>query len=86
MQLSIHSMASVSVFPSRMTESAAEEQPYFYRLRTIFGCSFLIGLHIIQHILKGFVCGGGDGGLAGTPIDFVLREYKVSGTDLQVRG
>ncbi|KAF4698374.1 hypothetical protein FOZ62_028495 [Perkinsus olseni] len=61
-----------------------DESSYFRRLRGVFGGRFLIGLHIIQHIVKGFVCGGGDSGLAGTPIDFVLRDYRVSGADLQL--
>ncbi|KAF4662585.1 hypothetical protein FOL47_006181 [Perkinsus chesapeaki] len=67
-----------------MPDVPLDEQSYFPRLRAVFGGRFLVGLHLIQHILKGFVCGGGGGGLAGTPVDFILRDYKVSGTDLQV--
>lgn len=37
-----------------------------------------------KHLLKGFVAGGGDGGLLGAPMEFLFKELGVSGGQMQV--
>lgn len=47
----------------------------FTELFQILGLRFTLMIVIIEHILQGFVFGGGTGGLIGTPIVYLMRSY-----------
>lgn len=49
---------------------------YSWRLLTMVSCT--------NHMLKGFAAGGGDSGLLGTPIDFLLKNQRVGAGMLQI--
>jgi len=53
-------------------------------LQQAFGCKVLVSLVIIQGILKGVCGGGGSAGLAGVPIEFLLRDFGTEAASLQV--
>jgi MFS family permease len=38
----------------------------------------------VNHLLKGFVAGGGDSGLLGAPMEFIFKWYKIDGGRMQV--
>uniref|UniRef100_A0A7S4LQI3 Folate/biopterin transporter n=1 Tax=Oxyrrhis marina TaxID=2969 RepID=A0A7S4LQI3_OXYMA len=54
------------------------------RLNEGFGPRLLITLLLVHGVLKGFCGGGGTAGLAGTPVDFLLREFSVDASSMQV--
>ncbi|CAE8587325.1 unnamed protein product [Polarella glacialis] len=54
------------------------------RLQEAFGGRLLLCLAIAHGGLKGFNAGGGNAGLVGVPIDFLLREFQVDAASLQV--
>jgi len=49
-----------------------------------FSCKLLFTVVCTQHVLKGFVAGGGDSGLLGAPMEFLFKEYRVHGGRMQV--
>ena len=50
-----------------------------------FGLKFLIFISFIEHWIKGFIFGGGSGGVIGNPILFIFRDYKsLSAIRIQV--
>mmetsp|Transcript_84821 Transcript_84821/g.274748 ORF Transcript_84821/g.274748 Transcript_84821/m.274748 type:complete len:577 (-) Transcript_84821:3-1733(-) len=49
---------------------------YSWRLLAMVFCT--------AHLLKGFVAGGGDSGLLGAPVEFLLQDYGVSGGQMQI--
>lgn len=53
----------------------------FYRA---FGWRFILIAVAIDHILQGFVFGGGSGGLIGAPIPFILRDFRLTAARIQV--
>lgn len=57
---------------------------FFKNLCDAFGWKLLLLVGLAEITLKGFVAGGGSGGLVGTPIEFLLKEYEVKAADLQV--
>jgi len=57
---------------------------FFTNLCDAFGWKLLLLVGLAEITLKGFVAGGGSGGLVGTPIEFLLKEYEVKAADLQV--
>lgn len=63
-------------------------QGYFYGLLAVLGKKFLAFLVLVQHLMKGFLYGGGAGGLVGIPILFLFRSYtgndRLSASQMQV--
>lgn len=59
---------------------------WLQKLASVFTWKLLVMIVVAQHMLKGFVAGGGDEGLVGTPIFFLLKDppLKLEGGDLQV--
>lgn len=51
-------------------------QTYSWKLLAMVSCT--------NHLLKGFVAGGGDGGLIGAPMEFIFKEHNVIGGQMQV--
>ena len=50
-----------------------------------FGIKFLIYVSSIIHFIKGFVFGGGSGGIIGIPVIFILRDYgNLSAIRIQI--
>lgn len=45
------------------------------RLIVVMGRRFLLLIALVSHVIKGFLCGGGQEGLIGTPLLFMLRSY-----------
>src|SRR4029078_6633384 len=42
---------------------------------SFFSIKFLLFVSLEIHLLKGFIFGGGSGGIVGIPVIFILREY-----------
>lgn len=57
---------------------------WIHGLRSAFGDRLLLCLAISMGALKGFLGGGGSAGLVGVPIDFMLREFGVDASSMQV--
>ena len=59
-----------------------------FRLPSIFGRRFLIFIHLVLHCLKGFIAGGGAGGIIGIPVLFLFRSYegndKLDASQIQI--
>merc|ERR1719272_119964 len=53
-------------------------------LREAFGFKLMFCLAIAQGVLKGLCGGGGNAGLVGVPIEFLLKEYHVDASSLQI--
>lgn len=49
-----------------------------------FGWRFILIASAIDHVLQGFVFGGGSGGLIGAPIPFILRDFRLTAARIQV--
>lgn len=51
-------------------------QTYSWKLLLMVACT--------NHLLKGFVAGGGDSGLIGAPMEFIFKLHRVNGGRMQV--
>jgi len=49
-----------------------------------YSWNLLVMVVCTNHLLKGFVAGGGDSGLIGAPMEFLFKEHRVSGGNMQV--
>lgn len=49
-----------------------------------FSWQLLVMVACTNHLLKGFVAGGGDGGLIGAPMEFIFKDHGVAGGKMQV--
>mmetsp|Transcript_109015 Transcript_109015/g.170429 ORF Transcript_109015/g.170429 Transcript_109015/m.170429 type:complete len:549 (+) Transcript_109015:87-1733(+) len=49
-----------------------------------YSWKLLVMVAATNHLLKGFVAGGGDSGLLGAPMEFMFKFYKVDGGRMQV--
>ncbi len=54
------------------------------RLYAVLGRRFVLALMTIEHLLQAFVYGGGGGGFVGVPIQFLLRQYGLTASRIQV--
>lgn len=51
----------------------------------VMGRRFLLFICLVSHVTKGFLCGGGQEGLIGTPLQFMMRSYgTLSASRIQV--
>lgn len=66
--------------PSLLREPAA----WLQRLVNTYSSKLLAMVACTNHLLKGFVAGGGDGGLIGAPMEFLFKEHQVNGGHMQV--
>lgn len=66
----------VHLFTSPISWVRKLSENYSWQLLTMVVCT--------NHLLKGFVAGGGDDGLVGKPIEFILGEMGISAGKLQV--
>lgn len=59
---------------------------WFCNLRDNYSGKLLLTIFVGSHCLKGFVAGGGDAGLLGTPIQFMLSDkpYCLTALEIQV--
>ena len=58
-----------------------------YRFRDLFqtlGTKFLIVVVLVEHLLQGFIFGGGGSGIVGAPIIYLMKAYKLSASRIQV--
>ncbi|CAD7948162.1 unnamed protein product [Amoebophrya sp. A120] len=53
-------------------------------LSSTYGFHLLVLIFTGHHILKGFVGGGGSGGIVGAGMEYHFRDHKVSGSSLQI--
>jgi len=51
-------------------------QTYSWKLLAMVACT--------NHLLKGFVAGGGDSGLIGAPMEFLFKDFGVNGGKMQI--
>lgn len=56
----------------------------FANLYDKLGSRFFMVLITIEHLLQAFVYGGGGGGFVGVPIQFLLRQYGLTASRIQV--
>jgi len=56
----------------------------WHLLTQAFSWKLLVMVACTNHLLKGFVAGGGDGGLIGAPMEFLFKEHGVNGGQMQV--
>lgn len=56
----------------------------FVHLYHALGPRFFLALVTIEHLLQAFVYGGGAGGFVGVPIQFLLRQYGLTASRIQV--
>lgn len=56
----------------------------FVHLYQALGRRFFLALVTIEHLLQAFVYGGGGGGFVGVPIQFLLRQYGLTASRIQV--
>jgi len=57
---------------------------FFRVLCDAFGWRLLLMLTLTEAGLKGFAAGGGNGGLIGLPIEYLLKEFHVSAGNIQI--
>lgn len=53
-------------------------------LARTYSCKLLLMVVCTNHLLKGFVAGGGDSGLLGSPMEFLFKEHKVGAGRMQM--
>lgn len=57
---------------------------WMQKLARVYSWKLLMMVVLTNHMLKGFVCGGGDEGLLGKPVEFIFSDLGVAGPRLQV--
>lgn len=57
---------------------------WLHNLVTTYSWKLLAMVACTNHLLKGFIAGGGDSGLLGAPMEFLFKEHKVNGGQMQV--
>lgn len=57
---------------------------WMQKLARVYSWKLLMMVILTNHMLKGFVAGGGDEGLLGKPVEFIFAEYGIPGQRLQV--
>lgn len=57
---------------------------WMQKLARVYSWKLLMMVVLTNHMLKGFVCGGGDEGLIGKPVEFIFADYGIAGPRLQV--
>lgn len=56
----------------------------FKELFQTLGTKFLIVVILVEHLLQGFIFGGGGSGIVGAPIIYLMKSYKLSASRIQV--
>lgn len=66
-------------------ESKYEEmKERFQKLYSVMGLRFMIVIVIIEHLLQGFVFGGGAGGIIGAPMIYLMKNHGLVSSRIQV--
>jgi len=52
----------------------------------MYSFQLLVMVFCTNHVLKGFVSGGGRGGMIGKPMEFLFAEYKMTASEIQMYG
>ena len=67
-----------------MSEKWREIRTRFRDLFQTLGTKFLIVVILVEHLLQGFIFGGGGSGIVGAPIIYLMKAYKLSASRIQV--